>query len=100
MQRLQPVTQRCVGLWVQVAVAVQREADRGMPRAHGDLLGRRAGGDPQRTAVWRRSWIRRPGRPAALVAGTQKRARKLRTRSGPPPGAVQTRRPGGATAAT
>jgi hypothetical protein len=31
-----------------VAVAVQGEVDRGVPRAHGDLLGRRAGGDPQR----------------------------------------------------
>jgi hypothetical protein len=34
--------------------------------------------------------MRRPCRPAALVAGTQKRARKLGTRSGPPPGAVKT----------
>jgi hypothetical protein len=34
--------------------------------------------------------MRRPCRPAALVAGTQKRARKLGTRGGPPPGAVKT----------
>src|SRR5512133_2687788 len=48
MQRLQPVTQRGISLWVQMAVAVEREADRGMPRTYGDLLGRRTGGDPQR----------------------------------------------------
>jgi hypothetical protein len=35
------------------------------------------------TAVCRRSWIRKPSRPANLMAGTQKRARKLRTLSGP-----------------
>jgi hypothetical protein len=34
--------------------------------------------------------MRSPSRPAALVAGTQKRARKLGTRSGPPMGAVKT----------
>jgi hypothetical protein len=31
-----------------MAIAVQGEADRGVPRAHSDLLGRRAGGDLQR----------------------------------------------------
>jgi hypothetical protein len=48
----------------QVAVAVQHEADRGMPGARGDLLGRCTGSDPQGNLVWRRSWMRNPGRPA------------------------------------
>src|SRR4029450_3067538 len=46
--RLQPVTEHGVRFRVQVAVAVQCEADRGVAGPHGDLLGCRAGGDPQR----------------------------------------------------
>jgi len=45
---VQAVAQLGVVAWEQVAVAVQREADRGVPGPHGDLLGRRASGDPQR----------------------------------------------------
>ncbi len=30
-----------------MAVAVQGQANQGVPGAHGDLLGRRAGGDPR-----------------------------------------------------
>jgi hypothetical protein len=64
-----------------VAVAVQGEVDRGVPRAHGDLLGRRAGGDPQR-----HGGVAKVVDAQALQAGCPgsrhpKRARKPGTRS-------------------
>ena len=46
------------------------------------------------TAVWRRSWMRSPSRPAVVVAGRQTRARNAVTRSGPPCGAVNTKASG------
>jgi len=47
-QVIQPRAERGIRLGEQVTVAVQHEADRGVPRALRDLLGRGAGGDPQR----------------------------------------------------
>jgi hypothetical protein len=69
VERVQAVAQGGVGLGVQVAVAIEGEADRGMPGPGGDLLGVGAGRDHSATAVRRRSWMRRPSTPAALVAG-------------------------------
>jgi ADP-ribose pyrophosphatase YjhB (NUDIX family) len=48
MQRIQAVPQRLIGVRIEVAVAVQGEADRGMPGPGGDLLGIRPGSNPQR----------------------------------------------------
>jgi hypothetical protein len=48
MQRIQAVPERLIGVRIEVAVAVQGEAHRGMPSPGGDLLGIRPGRDPQR----------------------------------------------------
>jgi hypothetical protein len=48
MQRIQAIPERLIGVRMEVAVAVQGEADRGMPGPGGDLLGIGAGRDPQR----------------------------------------------------
>ena len=55
MQGIEAVTQRGVGTGIQVAVAVQREADRGVTGQGGNLLGARAG------AVWVLSGTDPPG---------------------------------------
>jgi hypothetical protein len=47
MERVQPVAERRVRLRVQVAVAVEGEADRGVTGPGGDLLEAGAGGEPQ-----------------------------------------------------
>ena len=48
MQRIKAVPERLIGLGVEVAIAVEGEADRGMPGPRGDLLGIRPGRNPQR----------------------------------------------------
>jgi hypothetical protein len=48
MQRVKAVPERLIGVGVEVAVAVQREAHRGVAGPGGNLLGIRAGRDPQR----------------------------------------------------
>jgi hypothetical protein len=45
------------------------------------------------THVWQRSWMRRPLRPAATVAGRQIRDRKFVSPSGEPEAEVHTRSP-------
>jgi hypothetical protein len=47
IERVHPVAEHGVGLRVQVAVAVEGKADRGVAGAGVDLLGTGAGGDPQ-----------------------------------------------------
>ena len=91
---VQPLAEGHIGLGIQVAVAVQGEADRGMSGSGGDLLGVGPAAIQRATAVWRRSWIRSPSRPAALVAGRHTRARNAVTRSGPPCGALNTKASG------
>jgi len=44
---VQPVAEGGIGLGIQVAVAVEGEAHRGMPGAGGDFLGVGPGRDPQ-----------------------------------------------------
>jgi hypothetical protein len=85
-QLVQAVAERRIGLGEQVAVAVEHEAGRGVPGPDGDLLGEAPAAIHSATAVWRRSWMRSPGRPAARVAGRQMRLRNAVTRSGPPAG--------------
>jgi hypothetical protein len=65
-----------------VAVAVQGQPDRGVP-PHGDLLGRGAGGDPQRHDGVAKIVDVQALQVGCLGAGTQERARKPGTRSGP-----------------
>jgi hypothetical protein len=48
MQRIQAVPERLIGIRIEVAVAVQGEANRGMPSPGGDLLRIRPGRNPQR----------------------------------------------------
>jgi hypothetical protein len=67
----------------QVAVAVEDEADRGVPGPGGDLLRGAPAAIQSATAVWRRSWMRSPGRPAARVAGSHTRWRNPLIRSSP-----------------
>jgi hypothetical protein len=74
----------------QAAVDVEDERDRGVAGAGGDLLGRGAGGDPQRHRGVAEPWTFNPSRPAATVAGRHTRLRNTVTRSGPPSGAGNT----------
>jgi hypothetical protein len=48
MQGVQAVPERLVGVRIEVTVAVQGKADRGMPGPSGDLLGSCPGRNPQR----------------------------------------------------
>src|ERR671912_2143918 len=48
IEGIQPGPERLVGLWEQMAVAVQGEADRSMTGASRDLLGVRPSRNPQR----------------------------------------------------
>ena len=48
MQGVQAVPEHLIGVRIEVAIAVQGEADRGVAGPGGDLLGIRAGRDPQR----------------------------------------------------
>jgi hypothetical protein len=48
VQAIEPIPQPGIRLWIQVAVAVKGETDRGVPGPHRDLLGGGARGDPQR----------------------------------------------------
>jgi hypothetical protein len=90
VQCAEAVTQSGVGVGVQVAVAVEGEADRRVTGQGSNFLGLAPAAIQSATAVCRRSWMRSPFRPAALVAGRQVLARKAVTRSGPPFGAVDT----------
>ena len=47
MERVKAIPERLIGVGIEVAVAVEGEADRGVPGPGGDLLGIRAGRDPQ-----------------------------------------------------
>jgi hypothetical protein len=75
MQRVQAIPERLIGVRREVAVAVEGEADRGVlaPAAIHSA-----------TAVCRRSWMRSPSSPAALVAGRQMRCRNPASRNVPP----------------
>jgi hypothetical protein len=83
MQRIQAIPERVIGIRIEVAVAVQSEADRGMSSQGGDLLRIRPAAIQSATAVCLRSWMRSPSSPATLVAGRQIRCRKVANRKRP-----------------
>ena len=83
VERVQAVAERGVGLGVEVAVAVQGEAHRGVAGPSRDFLGTGAGGDPQGAEAAADQLAVRPAWEAARVvkANPDKAQRAVRARA-------------------
>ena len=81
MQGIQAVPERLIGVRIQVAIAVEGELTEVCPARAATSLGFAPAAIHSATAVCRRSWMRSPSSPAALVAGRQMRCRNPASRN-------------------
>jgi hypothetical protein len=90
MQGIQAVPERLIGVRIEAAVAVQVKLTDVWPARAAASLGFAPAAIHSATAVCRRSWMRSPSSPAALVGGRQMQCRNPASRNVPPCGPTNT----------
>jgi hypothetical protein len=91
MKGVQAVPERLIRVRIEMAIAIQGEADRGVPGPSGDLLGIRPGRNPQRHGRMPQVVNAQPIQPGRSGRRRQMRCRNPTSCNVPPCGPINTR---------